>query len=446
MKILIAVHHFPPRYTAGAEQRALRMAHALRARGHAVQVICVEDVHADPHQPPRAVDDLYQSIPVRRLHYNARAASRDPRNEFDSAFTRAQVAALIARFKPDVLHLISGYLMTGSALTAAREAGVPSVVSLTDFWFLCPRIQFVRSDGALSSLPIDPRRCARCVAEESRRYRLPARVFPALAERYWRGETRLTGLLRERHAFLLNALNSAAAIISPSQFLRGVFVDAGVEPTRIVYSRQGREFPAQIDAPPARARGGALRIGLAGTLMRLKGQHVAVEAMRQIASPHVRLEIYGGAHSEPAYASKLAAACARDGRISLHAPYRAEDISRVVSGFDAMLVPSLWYENSPNVVLEAFAHHKPVIASALGGMAELVQHGVNGLTFPAGDARALAAQIQRLLDEPGLLNALARGIQPVKGVAAEMEELERIYEGVAADAVRSAMDGVCASR
>ena len=87
----------------------------------------------------------------------------------------------------------------------------------------------------------------------------------------------------------------------------------------------------------------------------------------------------------------------------------------------------MWYENSPNAVLEAFAHRTPVVASNLGGMAELVRNGGNGLLFTPGDAEDLARQLRRLLDKSDLLSTLRAGIGPVKSVAQEMDELEEIY-------------------
>jgi glycosyltransferase involved in cell wall biosynthesis len=92
-----------------------------------------------------------------------------------------------------------------------------------------------------------------------------------------------------------------------------------------------------------------------------------------------------------------------------------------------LLIPSIWYENSPNVILEAFAHGTPVIASNLGGMAELVRHNVDGLTFNAGDAQDLAHQITRVIDQPSLLQQFCANIPPVKTVAQEIDGLEAIY-------------------
>jgi glycosyltransferase involved in cell wall biosynthesis len=90
------------------------------------------------------------------------------------------------------------------------------------------------------------------------------------------------------------------------------------------------------------------------------------------------------------------------------------------------VVPSLWYD-FPLIIHEAFATKTPVIATNLGGMAEAVTHGVDGLLFERGDAADLAGQINRVLEEPGLLEHLREGIPPVKTIAEEVNELESIY-------------------
>ncbi|HNS64376.1 MAG TPA: glycosyltransferase, partial [Anaerolineaceae bacterium] len=90
------------------------------------------------------------------------------------------------------------------------------------------------------------------------------------------------------------------------------------------------------------------------------------------------------------------------------------------------------YENTPNVILESFTCGVPVIASNLGGMAELVQDGRGGMLFAPGDARDLARQVERLIADPALLSRLREGIPPVRTVEDEMDELEAIYCQLAA--------------
>lgn len=157
MKILLAVHHFPPRYTGGAEWRAYRTAAALRSRGHDVRVVAIERIDAAGAGLTWS-DEVYEGVPVRRLAFNLSAAPDPFVWQYDNAWIGEHLDALIAQERPDVFHLIGGYLMTGSALLSARRAGLPVVVTLTDYWYLCPRISMLRSDGSISTLPLDAAR------------------------------------------------------------------------------------------------------------------------------------------------------------------------------------------------------------------------------------------------------------------------------------------------
>ena len=99
----------------------------------------------------------------------------------------------------------------------------------------------------------------------------------------------------------------------------------------------------------------------------------------------------------------------------------------MLSDIDILVVPSIWYENSPLVIQEAFAAGIPVMASNLGGMAEAIRDEVDGLLFERGDVEDLAGKLRRFAQEPELLNQLKMGIPSVKSIETEVEELEKIY-------------------
>lgn len=430
MKILIAVHHFPPRYTGGAEWRAYRTAAALQRRGHEVQAVAIERIDAGPAQGAAGEDEWFEGVKVRRLSYNL-ANSPDPlRYEFDNPWVGEYLHRLLEEYRPDVFHLIGGYLMSGRALLVSTELQIPTVLTLTDFWFLCKRISMLRSDGSISTLPIDPHTCARCLAEEKRRYRLPARYFPALMDQFWRRRAGQAGLLRERLEFLMETLNKVDVIISPSEFLRSIYVEAGVEPERILFSRQGRDFPGLTAQHLEKTPSQTLRVGYTGQIAWHKGVHVLFEAALSLPGLPIQVQVFGDEAHFPAYASELRRRAGTDPRLNLCGVYPPEQVSRVFQNLDVLVVPSLWYENSPNVILEAFAHRTPVIASNLGGMAELVQHDQNGLLFQTGDSADLARQLRRLVEEPDLAARLSSGVGPIRSSAEEIDELEGIYQRV----------------
>ncbi|MGD2144389.1 MAG: glycosyltransferase family 4 protein [Anaerolineae bacterium] len=427
MKVLVAIHHFPPRYTSGAELRAYRTAKWLQDHGHSVPVICVEAIDGGDGPDLTYEDDVYHGLLVRRLSFNL-AATPDPfRWTYDNPWIGEHLRGYLVELAPHVFHLISGYLMSGSTLRAAHDLGIPTVVTLTDFWFLCPRITLLRSDGQLCVPPFDAATCARCLAEEKRRYRIPGRIAPGVMQVFWRTRRERVAQIQRRMDFLRETLNGVDAIISPSQFLREIFIRAGISPKRITSSRQGRDFPNLTSDLLEKTPASHLRIGYLGQIAPHKGVHVLFEAVRRLPGAALEVKAYGDAAPFLKYTRRLRQMARRDSRLNLSGVYERTEVSRVLQGLDVVVVPSLWYENSPNTILEAFAHRTPVIASDLGGMAELVQDGENGVRFAAGDVRSLADELRRLRDNPQLLSRLRDGIRAVKSVSEEMAELRDIY-------------------
>ena len=433
MRILIAVHHFPPRYTGGAELRARRTAHYLQSKGHEVAIICVEDPIHGPADRASWTDDVFEGLHVRRLAFSIPKAKDPARWEYDNPLVADHLQSFLRDVHPDIFHMFSGYMLTGSALRVASAMRIPTVLTLTDYWFLCPRMHLVRSNGEIcSTLPADEI-CAQCLGEERRRYRIPARILPAFMRGYWKRREDARKRMRVRRSFLLETLACADRIISPSRFLRGFFIDAGVPEETIRFLRQGRDFP-QLSAEDLRKEpSSTFRVGYIGQLAWHKGVHVLFEAALRIPGVPLTIYVYGERAHFPRYAEKLDRYARRDGRLKLEGTFRPGQLGRVMKGLDVVVVPSLWFENSPNVILEAFAYETPVIVSDLGGMAELVEHEVNGLRFRVGDPDDLALQLRRVIEEPGLLDHLRKGIPRVKTIEEEMNELLALYADVMAE-------------
>lgn len=442
MRVVIAVHGFPPTFSAGAELRSYRMARWLLKHGYQVGVICVESI--DHKGPFVFSDDEVNGIPVRRLYFDLQATPAPERWQYDNPWIGEQVRTYLRESQAEVLHLISGYLMSASTIRAAHELGIPVVVTLTDFWFLCPRVTLWRSDGTLCAGPTELVRCARCLYEESRRYRFPAQLLPGGVAWLWRwladkptlgrylGLPERLAVLEERRSTLIETLNMASVVICPSRFLREMFLTHGVSSLRLLFARQGVDLSGKPSAWTVTKSDGRLRIGYTGQLAEHKGVHILVQAFRSLKGTgvHPELVIYGNPARFPDYVSRLRRLAGSTDDIKFAGPYTHDEVWEVMSNLDVVVVPSIWYENSPNAILEAFAAGVPVVASDLGGMAELVHHGGNGLLFRPGDATDLAHQLQKLVDDPDLITTFRACIEPVKSVEQEMQELLDIYQMV----------------
>lgn len=444
MYVVLAVHHFPPRYIAGAELYTYRLACHLLQLGHRVDVVCVESI-SEGSLEPRCISEEYEGIPVHRLSFNL-AMAPDPRRW---EFWNPQLGEWFGRFleerRPDLVHLQGGYLLTGSVAEAAQAAGFPTILTLHDFWFLCPRIHLQRPNGMLCEVPEDPAECAWCLLTEKRRYRLPdqatrgwtgrfartVRQFPALA--HWIGWQDRVEAIRERREQLRQVLLEMDLLISPSRFLERMFIRRGnVAPDRFYYSPYGLDDmwahpPTRPDSPNDR-----LRIGYIGQIAPHKGVHVLLKAIRQLGNADGRweLHIYGDTARFPQYAEHLRRLAGEHPRIRFEGRVENRRIPAVLTDLDVLVVPSIWYENAPLTIMEAHAAGVPVVASDLGGMTELVRHEQDGLRFRPGDEGDLARQIRRLLDEPDLLARLRQGIGQVRRIRDEVTELLTVYRQI----------------
>jgi glycosyltransferase involved in cell wall biosynthesis len=443
MKIVIGVHHFPPHHKAGAELRAYNAAAWLRQQGYAVHVVCVEHVDWGPDDGLLSQDTEYEGMPVHRLSFDMTKTTDRFRWEYDNPWIEQHLRQYLAQLKPDVFHLISGYLLGAGALQAARALGIPVVITLTDFWFLCPRINLLRPDGRLStSNRFDAQACTRCKFEEKRRFRIPARLTPGIADRFWQHAfapewerllpfSEVADQFRRRNQTLMQTLSAADALICPSRFSLEKFKARGIDPHKLVLNTHGLDCSNWLPALDVNKPNGVFRIGYMGQIDRHKGVHLLVEAFTRLQSKtQLELAVHGDETAVPEYTRRLRRLAGRNGRIKLLGRYDPQQIAQLLAQIDVLVIPSTWNEIGPWVMYEALQCKTPVVASDIPNMSDVIWHEKNGLLFAYGDEAALTNQLQRLIDEPGLLSRLKDGIEPVKTMAEEMATLQDVYHSL----------------
>lgn len=425
----------------------MRRARWLVSAGHAVHVVAVDRADSELGHARVTEDDVVEAIGVTRVSVHRSGGWGDSR-EYDDPDMYVTVSEAIERFRPDIVHLLSGHRITTAAVRAARDAGVPVILTAMDFWMLCPRVTLTRRTGERCEYPADPHVCVTCLANEWRRYRVPhglTRGFTSkLLQRAWRSPTlrssRVESIRRtvvERRHSIEAMLGVCDTVVVASHFVAAQLAGRVLDSVQLKVMRQGLDM--QDWRPAGFVPRDSIHIGYIGQLSEHKGVFDLIRAFRQlsIARSGVRLFIHGDLNRAwPSVRKRLESMISGSNTISIAGPFDNRDIRRVHANLDVLVVPSRWYENSPNVILEAFACGTPVVAAELGGMAELVEHEVSGLLFPARDVAALGRCLLRLVDEPGLMPRLRAGIPAVKTIDEEMEELSEVYEDVIASAAR----------
>jgi glycosyltransferase involved in cell wall biosynthesis len=241
---------------------------------------------------------------------------------------------------------------------------------------------------------------------------------------------RTTHSVDSRHRSARSLFSLVERIIAPSRWVAAVLRSNGVPDAKIVLCPQG--VTKRDGGGEAVARGEdrrpALRAAFAGRLDPAKGAHVVVEAMGLLRGEDIALDLFAVVPgSDDPYYGKLRAACAKDARIRLMPAIPNREMIGVLGGYDVVVVPSQGFETGPLVVLEAFAAGVPVLGSDIGGIAERVRHGVDGLLIPRADPAAWAGALAKLASDAGALARLRSGIRPSRSMADVCVEMKAVY-------------------
>jgi glycosyltransferase involved in cell wall biosynthesis len=362
----------------------------------------------------------------------------------DKELYTKHLRAFLQAVQPDVVHLhhtmFLGYDILREIRNSVPEA--PIVFTLHEFMPICHRQgQMVRVPDEEPCAEESPRRCHEC--------------YPDISPQ--------TFFLRKR--FIQSHLSLVDVFLAPSAFLGERYVDWGIPREKILVEEYGRTAPpgdARVEEREHRDR-----FGFFGQITPFKGVQVLLEAMALLVEDDSEsddsllavLEVAAGARTRAAVSADGARPQARihganldlqPGRfqntieqlleatrsnVTFVGKYEHAELASHIAKVDWVVVPSVWWENSPLVIQEAFHFGRPVICSDIGGMAEKVEDGVNGLHFRAGDATSLAATITKAAETPGLWERLRSGIEPIYPMQAHVETLSGLYRDLLAKRV-----------
>ena len=424
--IVHVIHGYPPRYNAGSEVYTQSLCRELAAR-HEIHVFTREE---DPFQRDHAIRTEQDPDDDRvTLHIVNVPRSRD---RYRHAGVDQRFAELLERVRPDVVHV--GHLnhLSTSLLTEASAREIPIVFTLHDYWLMCPRGQFMQMH------PESPRELwSACDGQEDRKcaQRCYARYFSGAADELEADVAHWSGWVARRMRHVSAMAELVDLFIAPSRYLMRRFRDeGGIPASKLTYLDYGFNL-ARLSGRRRRERG-PFTFGYIGTHIPAKGIQLLLEAFGNVPG-EARLRIWGRARGQDTDALRAMAERLPNGagmRVEWLPEYQNERIvSDVFDHADAIVVPSIWVENSPLVIHEALQARVPVITAAEGGMAELVEHEVNGLLFAFRNAGSLAEQMNRLAADRELAARLgARGhiASPsgdVTSVREHAQQVEQLY-------------------
>ncbi len=378
MHIVIANNIYPPIQAGGAELIVAMLAERLVERGHRVTVVstCSPDAEPYPNEIRNGVE-VIRFFPKniywhwergnRKGYEKALWHLRDAWN----ADAGAKFSAIIAERNPDILHthLIDG--MSAILWRKARQMGVPVVHTAHDYHLLCPRALMLTKSLKICTNP-----------------QLGCRIYRA-----W--HTRTT--------------KDIDVFCSPSQFLIDKHIEAGISAKTTAVVRNGIVLPAITNPAIRRGDNEVTKFIFAARLTVEKGCEVLLAALK-LLPPDLPFEISIAGKGD--YAEKFAELAAADRRVKYLGYIQSSEKDAAFRSSDWLIIPSLWYENAPVVIVEAAAYGLGVIGSNIGAIPEFVAHEKTGLLFTAGSAQSLADSIIRAVRDKEILQNLEQYTKP----------------------------------
>lgn len=441
MKILHVPYCFHPDPVGGTEVFVEGLVAALSRGRHAVEVVA-------PGQ--RMETYKHRNVCVTRFPVGS-PSLRELYGEGDPAAAEA-FGRVLDQGAPDLVHLHA--FTSAISVRLVRECkkrGIPVVFTYHTPTVSCQRGTMLHWGEAVCDGALHVQGCSRCTLHghglpktvSSILGSLPTGIGGTLGSLGLSGgpftALRMTELVSLRHSALRKFLAEVDQVVAVCGWVKQVLLRIGVPEQKVTLSRQGL---GEVDSIPERETRHELprRLAFLGRIHPTKGLHVLIRALRTRPDLPVCLDVYGIAQGREgeSYLAQLREQIGKDSRIRILAPVAGRDVVRTLSGYDALAVPSQWLETGPLVVYEAFAAGIPVIGSNLGGIAELVQDGVNGVLVDPGSVDSWQAALSGLVHDSELWKTLRSGVSAprlMSDVAGEMQDLyARVLAGRHAEA------------
>ena len=400
MRIAQAIALYLPEFQGGATLVCDRLARSLQARGHQVEIFSGRTTAAEPLGTLKR--DMVGPFLTWRVNLG-HAFHPWSRENYANPVAAESFAEFLAATRPDVVHAHSIQALGGGILHAARDAGVPVVLTMHDWWWLCPCLFRLSPQGTVCSPVVRPERCSGMDTD-----------------------------FGDRRAVLDAALACVDRILVPSAYLRDNLVANGFDAARIAVQENGTPVPSHVrdrsrDAHDASRPLRAVFLGGAGN--REKGLGVLLEAAC-LLPPGIVVHAHAVSDDDVApFRDRLA------GRLVNSPQFPADQLDAVLEDADVVVIPSLMRESFSLVAREALVRGVPVVTSDCGGPEEVVRDGDNGLVVRTGIPSSLAAALARLAQDRTLLARLTAAPRPQLATPDEQAaDAEAIYEDVLREA------------
>ncbi len=405
LKILFICHDFPPYRYAGAQLYALNLAKEINKTGLA-KIDILHPVFREGYDRFEILEAEFEGLKIFRL-------SKDITVGFENSVRHPEVERLLDRFLSDhaydCIHIHGLGQLSARPIEVAKRHGIPTIMTLHDYWLLCAFWHLTTPDQKLCSGPESPDKCSQCFLKYHQ-FNNPPENLPVVT----------LDFMHERIKVFHDLFAKLDCTFAPSRYLAGIFAKFGFKGIQV----NPLGMPAMLPETKVPHRG--MVFGFVGQIITRKGIEVLLTAFSRIKSAEVSLEIWGRSDSQ-AYLDSVVECCEGLTNVSYKGSYTPEQLPGIFAGIDVAVVPSLM-ENYPLVVQEAFMNGTPVVASTAGGIPEVVLNNHNGLLFEVGNASDLEEKLCHLIANPTKIAEYKKNIANPKTIFDDANFYAGIYK------------------
>lgn len=396
LTVLVVIHGFPPYYMAGSEVYAWNKCRELSRKHNVIVFTRIEDEFQNLYEITKSVEN---GITIFRVNKPGRDYT------FRSKYQDLKMATIFKKklmeIQPDIVHINHLSHLTIQIVNIIKEYEIPILFTLHDFWMMCVKGQLIRDDNSICTGP-SVSKCMNCNMK------------------YFTSDLQAKDEIQKWLKLISKVTENVDLFIAPSQFLRETYIRYGLPAEKIIYMDYG--FNKKLINGIKKTPSEKIRFGFLGRIIPVKGIAELLDAFNQVDHSRSELNIYGRIPKSSIYLRNRFANPA----VHFKGGYNYQDISKVLSNIDILVVPSIWFENSPLVIHEAFLARIPVITSKLGGMAELVLHEKNGLLFEPRNVNDLKEKMEIFIKNPKLIKKYSQKTY-VRSIENNVMEIEDLY-------------------
>jgi len=388
VKALFIVHEDPLDLHAGVQVYTRSIAEIFSALGFETAIFSQKELDSD---------DILVEFEQKGVKYflvNSRLLRvRKKRFKFFESFDNPEVAEIFRgvfnRFKPDILHVMHLLTLSGEIIFYAKRAGAKVVLTLWDYWYLCHRINLLKPDLSICSGPGAGVKCRHCGDQKYEKFPWNL-AMPVMAAAF-----------SKRTKYLRRLLNCVDLIHAPSHATKKIYVDNGVPDEKIELLPPGY---VQMDCPEKKKIPGYIRLGFIGTVLPHRGLHVLLDALWGVDPARFELVVYGDTPDQKYYEDLRKKAEGLS--VKFMGTFERNELAKIYQSFDILVFPTLWPEPYGLVVLEALSCKTPVLASRIGALPELIEHGYNGWLLEPKNVDEWRIFFNKLVQNYGIYDVL----------------------------------------